>query len=78
LSGLIDVLVVGAGQAGLAAARALQEFGLEPVVLEAGERPTGSWPRYYESLTPGASTSTPYCSRPATGPTSASCGRWAP
>ena len=51
MSGLIDALVVGAGQAGLAAAWALQEVGLEPVVLEAGERPTGSWPRYYESLT---------------------------
>lgn len=46
-----DIVIVGAGQAGLAAARAAQEHGLEPVVLEAGEQPGGAWPSYYESLT---------------------------
>jgi len=45
------VVVVGGGQSGLSAARALREAGLTPVVLEAGERPVGSWPRYYDSLT---------------------------
>ncbi|MGI6877897.1 flavin-containing monooxygenase [Microbacterium sp. gxy059] len=44
------LLVVGGGQAGLAAARAGRERGWEPVVLEAGEEPVGSWPRYYDSL----------------------------
>jgi putative flavoprotein involved in K+ transport len=48
---LIDTLVIGAGQSGLATAHALRKHGMEPVVLEAGDAPTGSWPRYYESLT---------------------------
>lgn len=42
--------MIGAGQSGLAAARALRELGMEPVVLEAGDRPAGSWPCYYDSL----------------------------
>ena len=46
-----DAIVVGAGQSGLAAARALQSRGLEPIVLEAGGEPVGSWPNYYDSLT---------------------------
>ncbi|MCC9710613.1 NAD(P)/FAD-dependent oxidoreductase [Streptomyces sp. MNU76] len=46
-----DVAVIGGGQSGLAAAHALRERGLEPVVLEASERAAGSWPRYYDSLT---------------------------
>ncbi|EYT56744.1 FAD-dependent oxidoreductase [Leucobacter sp. UCD-THU] len=44
------LLVVGGGQSGLAAARAGRERGWEPVVLEAGPEPVGSWPRYYDSL----------------------------
>ncbi|MCS7482851.1 NAD(P)-binding domain-containing protein, partial [Umezawaea endophytica] len=47
----IDVLVIGGGQSGLAAAHAVKAAGGSPVVLEAGERPTGSWARYYDSLT---------------------------
>ncbi|HVT70981.1 MAG TPA: NAD(P)/FAD-dependent oxidoreductase [Trebonia sp.] len=46
-----DVIVIGAGQSGLAAARALRETGADPVVLEASDQPGGSWPRYYDSLT---------------------------
>lgn len=44
------LLIVGGGQSGLAAARAGRDRGWEPVVLEAGPEPVGSWPRYYESL----------------------------
>jgi putative flavoprotein involved in K+ transport len=46
-----EAIVIGGGQSGLAAAWALQRRGITPVVLEAGEEPVGSWPRYYESLT---------------------------
>ena len=44
------VAVVGAGQSGLAAARALNKLNVPVVVLEAGDRPAGSWPHYYDSL----------------------------
>ncbi|WP_407835939.1 flavin-containing monooxygenase [Streptomyces sp. DSM 116496] len=47
----IEVAVIGGGQAGLATAHALIQQGLRPVVLEASDRPAGSWPRYYDSLT---------------------------
>ncbi len=47
-----DVIVIGAGQSGLAAAHALLAHGISPVVLEAGDRAAGSWPRYYDSLKP--------------------------
>jgi putative flavoprotein involved in K+ transport len=45
------VVIVGGGQSGLAAARVARDAGLRPVVLEAGDRPVGSWPNYYDSLT---------------------------
>ncbi|UFU08153.1 flavin-containing monooxygenase [Ruania halotolerans] len=45
-----SVVIIGAGQSGLAAARAALDAELRPVVLEAGDRPQGSWPRYYDSL----------------------------
>jgi putative flavoprotein involved in K+ transport len=44
------VVVIGAGQSGLAAAWALGRLGQPVVVLEARDRPAGSWPRYYDSL----------------------------
>ncbi|MFI1459194.1 flavin-containing monooxygenase [Nocardia carnea] len=43
-------IVIGAGQAGIAAASALSEYGFRPVVLEAGSDTAGSWPNYYDSL----------------------------
>ncbi|MEW2630277.1 NAD(P)/FAD-dependent oxidoreductase [Streptomyces sp. NPDC048389] len=46
-----DVVVIGGGQSGLAAAGTLRRHGIEPVILEASARPAGSWPRYYDSLT---------------------------
>ncbi|WP_214317542.1 flavin-containing monooxygenase [Nonomuraea sediminis] len=47
----MDTIVIGGGQSGLTAARALKTAGLDPIVLEAGDQPTGSWSRYYDSLT---------------------------
>jgi putative flavoprotein involved in K+ transport len=44
------VAVIGAGQSGLAAARALRDHDVPSVVLEAGDRAAGSWPYYYDSL----------------------------
>ncbi|MEP7762541.1 NAD(P)/FAD-dependent oxidoreductase [Sanguibacter sp. 25GB23B1] len=44
------VIIVGAGQSGLAAAAAVRSAGLDPLVLEAGASPTGSWPGYYDTL----------------------------
>ena len=45
------VVIIGGGQSGLAAARAVRDAGLRPLVLEASDRPVGSWPSYYDSLT---------------------------
>lgn len=45
-----DLIIVGAGQAGLATAYAARQAGLEALVLEARERAAGSWPTYYDSL----------------------------
>jgi putative flavoprotein involved in K+ transport len=45
-----DVIVIGAGQSGLAATKALQTHGISPLVLEARGRAAGSWPSYYDSL----------------------------
>lgn len=47
----LDALVIGAGQAGLAAGYHLRRAGLSFQILEADEEPGGSWPGYYESLT---------------------------
>jgi putative flavoprotein involved in K+ transport len=45
-----DVVVAGAGAAGLAAAAALERRGVRPIVLEADERVGGSWARRYDRL----------------------------
>ena len=44
----VDVLVVGAGQAGLAAGMALRQTGLGFMIVDAAGQPGGSWPRYYD------------------------------
>lgn len=52
-----EVVVIGAGQAGLAAARTLVQAGLEPgtdlLVLDAGDGPGGAWRHRWDSLTLG-------------------------
>jgi putative flavoprotein involved in K+ transport len=47
---LVDVLVIGAGQAGLAAARALQQTKLTSRVYERHERVGDAWRRRFDSL----------------------------
>ena len=47
---VLDALVVGAGQAGLAAGYHLKRAGLSFEILEARREPGGSWPGYYDSL----------------------------
>ncbi|MEU2494158.1 NAD(P)-binding protein [Streptomyces sp. NPDC007883] len=46
------VAVTGGGQSGLAAACALRERGLNPVVLEVSEKPAGSWSHCRLALSP--------------------------
>ena len=46
----VDTLVVGAGQAGLAAGMALRQAGLSFMIVDA-DQAGGSWTRYYDSLT---------------------------
>jgi putative flavoprotein involved in K+ transport len=45
-----DAIVIGAGQAGLAAGYHLQRAGKRFTILESGPQAGGSWPYYYESL----------------------------
>jgi putative flavoprotein involved in K+ transport len=47
---VLDALVVGAGQAGLAAGYHLKRAGLSFEILEARGETGGSWPGYYDSL----------------------------
>jgi putative flavoprotein involved in K+ transport len=45
-----ELVIIGAGQAGLATAYAARAAGLDAVVLEASGAPAGSWPTYYDRL----------------------------
>lgn len=45
-----QVVVIGGGQAGLAAARCLQRRGADPLVLDASDRIGDAWRRRYDSL----------------------------
>jgi len=47
---IYDVIVIGAGQSGLAAGFHLKKAGLKFLILESGLEATGSWPHYYDSL----------------------------
>jgi putative flavoprotein involved in K+ transport len=46
----VDTLVIGAGQAGLAAGYQLRRTGRSLTILDAAAQPGGSWPHYYDSL----------------------------
>lgn len=48
---MLDVAVIGAGQAGLAAGYWLKRAGLSFTILERRAAPGGSWASYYDSLT---------------------------
>ena len=50
MSEYFDVVVIGAGPAGLATSRELGRRGVEHVVLERGDRVAHSWANLYESL----------------------------
>ena len=53
----VDVVVIGAGQAGLSSAWALARQGFEPetgfVVLDGNDAPGGAWQHRWPSLTVG-------------------------
>jgi cation diffusion facilitator CzcD-associated flavoprotein CzcO len=51
LNGVLDSVVVGAGQAGLSASYHLRRRGLEHVVLDADDAPGGAWQHRWDSLT---------------------------
>ncbi len=48
---VLDSVVIGAGQAGLAASYHLQRRGIEHVVLDANSAPGGAWQHRWDSLT---------------------------
>lgn len=51
MNSIYDCIVIGGGQAGLAASYHLQQEQLQFLLLEASIKPTGSWSHYYDSLT---------------------------
>ncbi|SCY41914.1 MULTISPECIES: NAD(P)-binding domain-containing protein [unclassified Lysinibacillus] len=47
---ILDTIVIGGGQAGLASGFHLQKKGLRFLIIEASNHIGGSWPSYYDSL----------------------------
>jgi putative flavoprotein involved in K+ transport len=47
---VVDVIVIGAGQAGLAAGWHLRQQGVDFLILDEQQRPGGNWRNYYDSL----------------------------
>ncbi|SDU30350.1 flavin-containing monooxygenase [Halopseudomonas salegens] len=47
---VFDVVVIGAGQAGLASGWQLQQQGLDFLILDEQNQPGGNWRHYYDSL----------------------------
>jgi putative flavoprotein involved in K+ transport len=47
---IFEVIVIGAGQSGLATAYYLRRSGIRYVLLDANEKPGGSWQHYWHSL----------------------------
>lgn len=47
---ILDSIVIGGGQAGLASGYHLQQKGLSFLILEEKSEAVGSWPQYYDSL----------------------------
>ncbi|MDZ4370520.1 MAG: FAD-dependent oxidoreductase, partial [Phenylobacterium sp.] len=65
---VLDVLVIGGGQAGLATAYYLRRTGLSYAVLDAGQAPGGAWRHGWDSLrlfSPGSWSSLPGWPMPA-------------
>lgn len=50
MSEVLDTIVIGGGQAGLASGYHLQRKGLRFLILDASDEAGGSWPHYYDSL----------------------------
>lgn len=50
MTSVLDVLVIGGGQSGLASGYHLKKRGLSFLILEASGEAAGSWPNYYDSL----------------------------
>ena len=48
---MLDAVVVGAGQSGLAVSYYLRKYGASFVVLDASDEPGGAWPHYWDALT---------------------------
>lgn len=64
----LDVIVIGAGQAGLACGWHLRQQNLSFLILEAESQPGGNWRNYYDNLrlfSPAAYSSLPGMPFPA-------------